>query len=75
MTDADNADWLGKEDLECGTEADLRSSVACIKEAYEEYKSRRHLQYEFMVSHRETAPGVYEVTYSDGTVIQVDYND
>ena len=73
MTNAQNVDWLGKEDLECGTEEELQASVACIKEAYEEYKTRRHLQYEFMVDHRETAPGVYEVTYSDGTVIKVDH--
>ena len=73
ITNAHNVDWLGKEDLECGTEEDLRASVAYIKEAYEEYKTRQNLQYEFMIDHRETAPGVYEVTYSDGTVVQVDY--
>ena len=74
ITNAHNVDWLGKEDLECGTEEELRASVAYIKEAYEEYKTRRHLQYEFMIDHRETAQGVYEVTYSDGTVIKVDHD-
>ena len=68
-----NIDWLGKEDIECGDEEALQSAVAGIKAAYEEYKERRHLQYEFIVKHEETEPGVFEVTYSDGTVIQVDY--
>lgn len=68
-----NIDWLGKEDIECGDEEALQAAVNGIKVAYEEYKERRHLQYEFIVKHEETEPGVFEVTYSDGTVIKVDY--
>ena len=70
-----NIDWLGKEDIECGDEDSLRGAIEGIKSAYEEYKERRHLQYEFIVKHEETAPGIFEVTYSDNTVIRVDYNE
>ena len=70
-----DVDWLGKEDIECGDDEALKGAVACIKEAYEEYKTRRHLQYEFIVRHEETELDVYEVTYSDGTVIKVDYRE
>lgn len=70
-----NIDWLGKEDMECVDEESLKGAVAGIKEAYEEYKERRYLQYEFIVKHLEVSPGVFEVTYSDGTVVKVDYNE
>lgn len=67
--------WLGKEDLACGTDEELKDTVGYIKNAYEEYKSMRHLQYEFMDGHYEKEPGVHEVTYSDGTVVEVDYTN
>ncbi len=68
------ADWLGKEDLICDTDEQLRYSVSKIKEAYDEYKEICHLQYEFMVKHEEVKSRVYKCTYSDGTGIIVDYN-
>lgn len=70
-----NVDWLGKEDMECGNDETLKGAVKGIKEAYEEYKTRRYLQYEFIIKHREKAPGLFEVTYSDGTVVTVDYQN
>ena len=66
--------WLGKEDIECGDEESLKEAIKSMKIAYEEYKERRHLQYAHIVKHSEKEPGVYEVTYSDGSVIKVDYN-
>lgn len=36
---------------------------------------RRYLQTEFMESHEEIKPGVYETIYSDGSKIIVDYNN
>lgn len=71
----DHADWLGKTDLICDTDEQLRYSVSKIKEGYEEYKTLMHLQTEFMQSHREVAENVFEVKYSDGTSITVDYNE
>ncbi len=67
-------DWLGKEDLVCDTDEQLVYSVSKIKEACDEYLKLMHLQYEFIISHRETSENVFKTEYSDGTVITVDYN-
>ena len=67
-------DWLGKEDLICDTDEQLKYSVSKIKEAYEEYKTLAHLQTEFIEKHREISENVFEITYSDGTIVRVDYN-
>ena len=66
--------WMGNTDITCNDQADLERSVDCVKQVYEEYKERRYLQTEFMESHEEIAPQVYEITYSDGSKIVVDYN-
>lgn len=74
MKGSNNDDWLGKEDLILDTDEQLKFSVSKIKEAYDEYRKRKKLHTEFIVKHSEVAEGVFEVTYSDGTVIGVDYN-
>ena len=58
----------------CATDEDLKFSVSKIKEAYEDYKKTRRLQTEFMVKHEKVSDGLFEVLYSDGTKIVVDYN-
>lgn len=68
-------DWLGREDMVCDTDEQLKVSVENIKKAYDEYKAVRNLQYEFMTRHTKIQPGIYEAEYSDGTVIRVNYND
>lgn len=68
-------DWLGKEDLVCDTNEQLKYSVSKIKEAYEEYKSLAHLQTQFIEKHSEIDENVFEVTYSNKTKIKVDYNN
>jgi predicted chitinase len=68
-------DWLGKEDLVCDTDEQLKYSVSKIKEAYEEYKQLMCLQTEFIENHREISENVFEVTYSNKTKIKVDYNN
>ncbi len=67
-------DWLGKEDLMIDTDEQLAYSASKIKEAYEEYKTLVHLQTEFIQAHKEIRKDVFAVTYSDATVITVDYN-
>ena len=62
-------DWLGKEDLICDTDEQLRYSVNKIREAYDEYRKTSYLQTEFMDKHCEMAPGVFEVTYGNGDTI------
>ena len=38
------------------------------------YRELAYLQYEFMEEHKEIAPNVFAVTYSDGSIVTVDYN-
>lgn len=66
--------WMGEEDLRCDTQEQLVDSVARIKKMQDEYEKLSHLQYEFMVRHEEVSANVFEVEYSDGTVVTVDYN-
>lgn len=46
-----------------------------IKEAYDEYQKSKHLQYEFMDSHRQIQDGIFETEYSDGTKVVTNYTD
>ena len=66
--------WMGTTDLLCATEEDLSTSLDHLKAMYDEYKALSHLQLESMLRHDKLADGVYQVTYSDGTLVTVDYN-
>ena len=66
--------WMGDLDLFCANDADIERSVDALKTAYDEYEKFKHLQYEFMENHEKLSEGVYRTTYSDGTIITVDYN-
>ena len=66
--------WMGEEDLLCGTDGQLSDSLDKIKDMYDEYQKLYVLQYEKMLRHEKISDGVYKVTYSDGTTITVDYN-
>ncbi len=68
-------DWLGKEDLICDTDEQLKYSVSKIKESYDEYKLLMHLQTEFIEGHSEIEKNVFEVLYSNGTTLRIDYNN
>ncbi|MBE6413901.1 MAG: hypothetical protein E7035_05035 [Verrucomicrobiaceae bacterium] len=46
-----------------------------LKEAYDEYEKRKHLQYEFMDFHGELAKNVYVTRFSDGSEIVTNYTD
>ena len=65
---------MGDVDLFDRTPEQLAQAGAAIRKAYDAYEALKTLQYEFMEDHTRLAPGVYRVTYSDGTVITVDYN-
>lgn len=66
--------WMGRTDLVCTTDTQLKESVALLKQTSDEYARLSDLQYAFMDQHEQLAAGVYRVTYSDGTVVTVDYN-
>lgn len=71
---ADGTDWIGKGDLHCSTDEEIENATLAVKKAYDEYKELAYLQYEFMEEHKEVADNVFEITYSDGSVVTVDYN-
>ena len=66
-------DWMGVEDLRSDSDESIETAVEAIKTADDEYKALKHLQYEFMDNHEKISEGVYRCTYSDGTIITVDY--
>lgn len=68
-----NNHWMGNEDFLCDTPEQMQESVARIKTAYDEYQTLRPLQYEFMERHEILPGNKRRTTYSDGTVITVDY--
>ncbi|MDY4976583.1 MAG: DUF5696 domain-containing protein [Clostridia bacterium] len=67
--------WMGEEDLLCDTEEHLEQSINALAKMYSEYQRLCHLQTKYMVRHEKVEDGVYQVTYSDGTVITVDYRN
>jgi len=60
---------MGKEDLTCGNKRELRTSVAKIKEGYDEFDALCHLQTEFMERHEAVAKDVYRTAFSNGAEI------
>lgn len=71
---SDGTDWLAKGDLHCNTDEEIKSATMAVKKAYDNFKDLAYLQYEFMEEHKEIADNVFAVTYSDGSVVTVDYN-
>jgi hypothetical protein len=70
----DNSDaWMGKEDLTCADNRVLKASVAKIKEGYDEFCARAHLQTEFMERHEAVDTDVYRTVYSNGDEIICNY--
>ena len=69
----ENHNWMGDQDLHCGSDKEIDAAVDAIKSAYDEYEQLKYLQYEFMEKHEKLSKDRYRVTYSDGTVITVDY--
>ncbi len=67
--------WMGKEDLTCGTDEELCAGVAAIKRAYDEFEMLSDLQFEFMDDHRMLTPEVSLTVYSDGTRIVVNHGE
>lgn len=67
-------DWMGNEDLTCNSENDLSVTLSAIKQMYDEYTELYNLQYEFMERHTKVSDGIYSITYSNGTILTVDYN-
>ena len=67
--------WMGKADLTCETDEELRQSVAAIKRGCDEFESMKELQLEFLDEHSEIAPDVFCSTFSNGTRIVCNYSE
>ena len=64
--------WMGEDDALADADEHLAKTVSRIKYAYDEYKKLGDTVYAHMDSHRKIAEGVYEICYSNGTVVTVD---
>lgn len=70
---SNRANWMGNTDALCDDDEQLKDSVSKIKAGADIHKYI-DVETEFMENHRKISDNVYETTYSDGTVITVDYN-
>ena len=75
MNGGKHDNWLGETDLRFDNEEEMKRNVSLIKEAYDEYKKFSRLQTLFIIKHKKFKEGVYHITYSDGTVMCIDYNN
>ena len=67
--------WMAATDLTCDNDEDMMRTVSHLKTVYDEWKEIFYLQTEFMEEHLEISDNVYEIRYSDGSVVTVDYNE
>ena len=70
-----NGNWMGKEDLTCATDEELRAGVAAIKRGYDDYEKLSDLQFEAMVDHRQLAEHVFMTEYANKAKVVVNYGD
>ena len=70
---SDGANWMGNTDCVCDTPEQMKSSVAKIKQAYDVYNLLSDTHFAYMHKHEQVGDCVFETTYSNGTVVQVDY--
>lgn len=69
-------DWENAEhNLICNNQAELEESVGFVLDGAKLNEQLSFLQTEFMEKHKKIADGIYEIVYSDGTVVTVNYND
>lgn len=66
--------WMGREDMLCDTDEQMRESVARVKRMADDYELLRSVRYEFMEQHDILGSGKYRTRYSNGVEIEVDYS-
>ena len=66
--------WIGDKDFKLDTPEETEETVIGAKQTYDIYKELSFLQYELIEKHEQISENVFETTYSDGSVITVDYN-
>ena len=65
--------WMGNTDCICDTPQQLTESVAKIKQACDIYHSLSDIRFACMQKHEQISEQVYEITYSNGIILRVDY--
>lgn len=70
----DGANWMGDEDLRCGTGEELSNAVAAISKAWDHQKELGYLQYEFLDDHKMLTDSVSYSKWSDGSVVICNYS-
>ncbi|MBI5397543.1 MAG: hypothetical protein HZA91_19780 [Verrucomicrobia bacterium] len=67
--------WLGKRDYRYDDAAGLKQIVTGLRRAYDDVARLKHLQMEFIESHRKIADEVFETTYSNGQRVVANYRE
>lgn len=65
--------WMGLEDMLCGTEEEMNLSTKRIRQMVDDYAQLEPERFAFIESHEEIAPEVFRTTYTNGTEVTVDY--
>lgn len=67
--------WMGETDLVCGNSAELKSSVAAIKQAESEYKAQADRQLVYMERYDYLDNGLQIASYADGSRMIGNFTD
>lgn len=70
----DGNNWMGNDDLRCGTSDELRRAVNAIAQAWKHQKQLGYLQYEFLDEHKMLTDNVSYSRWSDGSVVICNYS-
>ena len=71
----EGGDWWEHVDFRCSTPRQAEKYSKIVAEVQKEYSDLYPLQYEFMVHHEALPENKVRVTYSDGSVMTVDYQN
>jgi len=72
---SDGKDWMGDTDFTVASPEKIQRDTNALKMQMDQYNELQYLQYEFMENHEKIADNIYQITYSDGSVVTVDYNE
>ena len=65
--------WMGREDLFCTNEDEVKKSVNALKVMADDYKLLQDVRFAFMEKHEKKSEGIYCITYSNGVEVWVNY--
>lgn len=71
----DRSNWMGDEDLTCGSDEEIERTAQAIGGVCEEYRNMKDLQLETMERHEQIARDVFVTVYESGTRVICNYRD